>query len=47
MPKDTSLKMIDNGQIESVDIILDLIKAKHKKVSAIVTPKPYIKKKME
>jgi len=47
MPKDTSLKMIDNGQIESVDIILDLIKAKHKKVSAIVTPKPYIKKKMD
>ena len=46
MPKDTSLKMIDNGQIESVDIILDLIKVKHKKVSAIVTPKPYIKKKM-
>ena len=43
---DNSLVVIDKKMLEATDVIRKAITDKHKKVSNIKTPKPYIKKKM-
>jgi len=43
---DNSLVVIDKKMLEATDVIRKAITNKHKKVSNIKTPKPFIKKKM-
>ena len=43
---DNSLVVIDKKMLEATDVIRKAITDKHKKVSNIKTPKPFIKKKM-
>ena len=46
MSNKNNVIVVDEQMLQATDAIRDAITKKHKKISRIKTPKPYIKKKM-